>query len=164
MGMHLEDVTKLIKSLDAQLDAFTSSLGLPATINDEIKNAATAVLNMEDLSKLTYEECAEKAAKLAQYAFFLQKSINKELARINLLDREIAKAISSKIEQQIGSTDKRREVRAIMENAWAKEMYDAKEILQRRIDATSFLSQKVNDMRQSLLELGQSRKGTRSYG
>src|SRR5258708_1573069 len=93
----------LIEKFDEALDKHDTSIGLvPSIFNDEV----TPLLHMrrEDISKLSADQCGENSYLLRQFGLHLQKSFNKEVAKVNWLDKKITEVICNEIGQYHAAT------------------------------------------------------------
>ena len=72
-----------LEYVDKALDEYEKSCGLPIIkspgTEDELNTYLT--MNRDEMEKLTPENCAEISARLAQFAFYLQRLHNREKAR-----------------------------------------------------------------------------------
>jgi hypothetical protein len=92
---------------DDILDQYEQNLGLPeyavSFASDEINTYLT--MNRDSIEKLSPEDCAQIAYRLAQFSFHLQRSINREIARHNWSEEKIKETISDEINNYKESID-----------------------------------------------------------
>lgn len=149
-----EQIKVQIDKLDKELDDYEIKLGLPIIEPEEILKTAVSIIDsLENPTKFSPDECRERASRLAQHCFFLQRAINKENSRIHWLDEQINNGIIKRIQQQVGSTHEERKLKAIFENENIKRMYDAKQILERRVLRTAYLVSKIESLRLAYSDL-----------
>lgn len=111
----MEEETKdwaknLINKTDTVLDQYESEIGLPSNIvpgsKDEFQTYL--VMNITDLEKLDYKECANISYRIIQFSIYIQRCLNREKAKGKILIKKINKIIAPKINQYKGSWDLQR--------------------------------------------------------
>ena len=92
-----------LEKLDTILDEYESSLGIPKFRDDFHDDSAKQYLQLSrnEIEKLTPEQCAEAALLLASLSFHLQRSYNREIARVNWATTSIKKKVSGRESQYI---------------------------------------------------------------
>lgn len=159
MADDINKINEVIVQFDEKLDKYEKELNIPQKFPEVVKNITTQILEHEsDVSKFTADESLDRAYKLSQYSFFLQKQINKENARIHFLNDEIEKLINPRLGQVLGSTFDERKKRAISENPAASSMFQVKNILERRVLRLSFLAGKIDRIQDILMQIYNRRK------
>ena len=80
-----------LDKIDTVLDEYESSLGLPKFNDDFHDDTAKRYLQLsrDQIEKLTPEQCAEAALLLASLSFHIQRSYNREIARVNWADKTL---------------------------------------------------------------------------
>ena len=78
-----------LAKLDSVLDEYESSIGLPKFTDNFHDDSAKKYLQLtrDQIEKLTPDQCSEAALLLSGLAFHLQRSYNREIARINWADK-----------------------------------------------------------------------------
>ena len=86
---------------DSILDEYESSISLPKYSNQygvseqEINQYLS--MSRDEIEKLTPEDCAQIAYRLAQFAFHIQRTLNREIARLNWSEETIKETIADEI-------------------------------------------------------------------
>ena len=88
-----------LEYVDKALDEYEKSCGLPMIkspgTEDELNTYLT--MNRDEMEKLTPENCAEISARLAQFAFYLQRLHNREKARHIWAHQELTSMIAKEV-------------------------------------------------------------------
>lgn len=139
------------------LDDYEKSVGIPTI---EPHSEAEQYLNMThfQLSKLTAIECGEAAAVLAQYAFHLQRSHNKEAARSNWAEESTDREIAPKLSQYNAYSFKERRMLAVADNEYALNLDKIKSWGKARAERLAYLASKVEFLAKTMLELQQTKR------
>ena len=77
-----------MKTVDAALDEYELSIGLPVFVENMENKEVHEYLQMsrQQMEKLSLQDCAQGAIILSGYAFYLQRCYNREISRINWAD------------------------------------------------------------------------------
>lgn len=147
--------------LDAVLDEYERGVGLPAHLNAEVEQEARAVLNMRpaELRKLTAVQCGEYAFLLRQFAAHVQRSCNRESARIRWADESIKKVIGKSVGQYRGVSFEERKIQAVADNDAAQKLDRIRVNSALRVERLNYMATKVGDMADALKSLQFSKKG-----
>ncbi len=114
-----------------------------------------------DLRKLDCEDCAEGVFVLEQFAFHLQRAVNREQERVRWATESIHKNIAGRLHQQKGFAFDERKLQAIRGDEAAEKLDAIRAEHQRRLDRISFVSNKVADVAKALTGLRQAKYGSR---
>jgi len=104
---------------DKVLDEYESSIGLGrynAQIIPEEELNLYFAMNRDHIEKLTPEDCAQISYRLGQFAFHIQRTINRELARYNWADESIKETIADDINNYKGYGYIEKSLQAIKHN------------------------------------------------
>lgn len=145
------------KLLDKILDEYEAQIGLKMPANN---NTVEEYLNLteESLRRMNPEDCGVGAALMSQFAFHLQKAINKEIARVNWADGAIKRTIANEISQYVAPSAEERKNLAIRGNERAIKLERIRVNAQARVDRISYLSSKVESIAEKLNSLQQSKR------
>lgn len=137
---------------DRLLDQYERSLGLPAAFDGEVEKEATRLLNLPPsvLKKMSAGECGEAAFCLRQFARHLQRSINRELARVAWAEENIKAVIAKTVHQYRGASFEERKLQAVRENEAASALDKVRVHAKLRVERVSFLAAKVGDEAEAL--------------
>lgn len=135
---------------DSILDEYEKSLGLSKY--SESHNFTETELNdylgmsRDAIEKLTPEDCAQIAYRLAQYAFFIQRTINREQARHNWADESIKEVIADEINNYKGYGYVEKSLQAIKHNDRATGLNNIKKYAKQRIDRLAYLATNIKNL------------------
>jgi hypothetical protein len=151
-----------LRQIDALLDDYERSLGLPAG-TPPMQSEATKLLEMEPslLRKLTPEQAGEAAVILSVYAFHLQRAVNKEQSRVAWAEESIRKAITAQVGQQRGSSFEERKMLAVRGDDAASKLDRIRVQARLRVERLAFLARQAEAIVRSLLSLQQAKRGVR---
>lgn len=153
-----EELQKTLK----YLDEYEARCWLPTSVNENTINLATDILNT-DFSSFTKtpDECAECSVILAQYAFNLQRVINKDKSQLLWADERIMKIIAPRLKMQQAYNFNERKTCAIAEDVVATRLLKLKiesELRLTRIESLYFCVKNLSD---KYSELAKSLRGIR---
>ena len=86
---------------------------------DEAELSEYLHMNRDMLEKLTPSQCGEISYRLSQFAFHIQRSINRENARINWAEETIKEVISGEVNNYKGYGYLEKSTQAIANNTKA---------------------------------------------
>lgn len=140
---------------DKVLDEYESSLSLgkynaPHNFTEDELNGYFT-MTRDVIEKQTPESCAEIAARLTQYAFFIQRTLNREIARYNWADETIKEVISDEINNYKGYGYIEKSLQAIKHNDKASALNKIKKYAKQRMDRLSYLANNIKNLSDVLL-------------
>lgn len=153
-----------IANWDKILDEYENSLGLPNYANsnipeDELQNYL--MMTRTDLEKLTPVDCAEIGYRLSQYSFYVQRSLNRELSRLNWVEENIRMVISEDINNYKGYGYVEKAYQAIKHNSRAASLQKVKMYAKQRSDRLSYLANSIKNLSDSIINV---QKAKVNYG
>lgn len=161
--MALQDLAKeQLDKLDSALDAYEKGMGLPlysAESQDESVKKYMA-LSRTEIEKLTLEECAEAALLLGGFSFYLQRSYNREIARVNWAESSLKSMISGRESQYSGSWDSQYH-QAVKNDGHSSKLLRIKRYAQQRADRLTYLSTSVKNLSDLFTNLQRAKAGRR---
>ena len=146
-----------VEHWDKVLDEYESSIGLGQY--SEVHNFTQGELNnyfnmsRDIIEKLTPEDCAQISYRLAQYAFFLQRTLNREIARHNWAEESIKETIADEINNYKGYGFVEKSLQAIKHNDKASNLNKIKKYAHQRMDRLSYLANSVKNLSDILLSV-----------
>ena len=146
-----------VEQWDKILDEYETSIGLGKYndihnfTNDELNEYLT--MNRDSIEKLTPEDCAQISYRLGQYAFFLQRTLNREIARHNWAEESIKETIADELNNYKGYGYVEKSLQAIKHNDKASGLNKIKKYAQQRMDRLSYLSNGVKNLSDILLSV-----------
>jgi len=151
------------------LDEYEIKIGLPRSTVFIDSEEIQKYLNMKrnEIEKLTGEDCAQISYRLAQFSFYLQRTCNREQARINWADHELNAIVMTKIPQysSTGGQYTKHEVAfhlALQENEVAQKLDKIKSIASQRVNRLNYLSTSLKHLSDIMLanQKAKSYRGT----
>ena len=129
-----------VEQWDSVLDEYESHLGMGSYSKivgfDEEELNKYFTMSRDTIEKQTPEDCAQIAYRLGQYAFFIQRTVNREIARHNWAEETIKETIANEI-----NNDK------------ATSLNKIKKYTKQRIDRLSYLSNNIKNLSDILLSI-----------
>lgn len=144
-----------VEEWDRVLDEYENSVGLGKYsdihnfTNDELNEYFTMPRNA--LEKLTPEDCAQISFRLCQYALFLQRTLNREIARHNWAEETIKEAIADEINNYKGYGYLEKSGQAIKHNEKANALNRIKKYAKQRMDRLSYLANNIKNLSDIIL-------------
>lgn len=155
--MILSTTKEQLEQWDKVLDEYESSIGLgkyndlQGFSEDELNHYFS--MNRDSIEKLGPEDCAQISYRLAQYAFFLQRTLNREIARHNWAEETIKETIADEINTYKGYGYLEKSLQAIKHNDKASSLNKIKKYAQQRMDRLSYLANSVKNLSDILLSV-----------
>ena len=151
-----------LDEIDRILDEYENSLGLPAYSGDFGDQTVKGYMEMSRgaMEKLTIEECAEAALLLGGFSFYLQRSYNRENARVNWATSVLKSTISGRESQYGGSWDSQFE-QAVKEDGYCSKVNSIKRYAQQRADRITYLSTSAKNLSDLFVNLQKAKAGRR---
>ena len=136
-----------LDQIDKVLDEYESNLGLGSYAGDFHYQSVKQYINMprQQMEKLTVDECAEAALLLGGFSFYLQRSYNREIARVNWASSNLKRMMSGRESQYKGSWDSQY-YQAIREDGYALKLESIKTYAQQRADRLTYLASSVKNL------------------
>lgn len=141
---------------DRILDEYENGIGLPLYISEampenELQNYLS--MNRSDIEKLTPIDCAEIGYRLAQYSFHIQRSINRELSRLNWVEENIKMVISEEINNYKGYGYIEKSYQAIKNNSRASSLQKIKVYAKQRADRLSYIANSIKNLSDTIINV-----------
>lgn len=146
-----------LKYWDDILDEYESSIGLGkySDIHNftEEELSLYFTMNRDSIEKLTPEDCAQISYRLAQYAFFIQRTLNREIARHNWAEESTKETIADEINNYKGYGFVEKSIQAIKHNDKATTLNKIKRYAQQRMDRLSYLANSIKNLSDIMLSV-----------
>lgn len=142
---------------DSILDEYESSLSLPkyssqyGVAESEINQYLT--MSRDEIEKLSPEDCAQISYRLAQFSFHIQRSINREIARLNWSEESIKETIADEINNYKGYGFVEKSLQAIKHNDKAQSLYAIKKYAKQRVDRLSYIANSIKNLSDIILSI-----------
>lgn len=146
--MEKKDLAKQqLEDIDKVLDGYESSLGLPVFEGEFHDNDAKKYLQLsrDQIEKLTLEECSQAALLLASLSFHIQRSYNREIARVNWSTQILKITVAGREQAYRGSWESQFN-QAIKEDGYTSKVLAINRYAQQRADRITYLSTSIKNM------------------
>jgi hypothetical protein len=144
-----------VEEWDKVLDEYEKSIGLGSYLSntqfdeEELNNYFT--MSRDYIEKITPEDCAQIAYRLAQYGFFLQRTLNREIARHNWAEETTKETIADEINNYKGYGFVEKSLQAIKHNDKAQALNKIKKYAKQRMDRLSYLANNIKNLSDVIL-------------
>tara|TARA_R110001583_G_scaffold50182_1_gene156571 strand:+ start:426 stop:914 length:489 start_codon:yes stop_codon:yes gene_type:complete len=147
-----------LDQVEAVLDEYEGKLGIGGYSEDFHDQSVKKYMSMprQQMEKITVEECAEAALLLGGFSFYLQRSYNREVARVNWATSNLKKMISGREQQYSGSWDSQY-YQAVKEDGYATKLDNIKTYAQQRADRLTYLATSVKNLSDLYINLQRSK-------
>lgn len=141
---------------DKVLDEYEASIGL-STYNantfreEELNEYLTMDRNV--LEKLSPEDCAQISYRLAQFSLHIQRTLNRENARLNWAEETIKETIADDINNYKGYGYVEKSTQAIKHNEKASALNKIKKYAKQRSDRLTYISSCIKNLSDILLSI-----------
>lgn len=146
-----------VKEWDVILDEYEKSIGLgkyESSISlEESELNEYFTMNRDSIEKLSPEDCAQISYRLAQYAFFMQRTLNREIARHNWAEESIKETIADEINNYKGYGFLEKSIQAIKHNDKAQALDKIKRYAKQRMDRLSYLANSIKNLSDIMLSV-----------
>ena len=140
---------------DNILDEYEKGIGIPSYSanfsEDELQSYFD--MNRDAIEKLSPEDCAQIAMRLGQFAFHIQRTLNREQARHNWAEESIKEVIANEINNYKGYGYLEKSYQAIAGNEKASSLNKIKKYAKQRMDRLSFLANNIKNLSDILLSI-----------
>jgi hypothetical protein len=146
---------------DKILDEYENRIGLPPIASPGDKDELEKYLSMDRnvIEKFTGDECAMVAYRLSQYAFYLQRLLNQETARLNWSKSKLKSEIASTVGNYTGYSYEERSGKAINGNEHAMALQKIAIFAQQRADRLTFLSASLKNLADYMKSIQFNKRG-----
>lgn len=145
---------------DKILDEYENSIGLSEfatnVIPSEEINKYTS-MSRDEIEKLTPEDCAQISYRLSQFAFYIQRSLNREIARYNWADENIKEVIADDINNYKGYGYIEKSIQAIKHNEKANGLNSIKKYAKQRSDRLQYLANSIKNLSDVMISIQKSK-------
>lgn len=148
---------------DKILDEYENSVGFKP-YNNVFQHNMEQYFSMtrDDIESLSPEDCAQISYVLGQFAFHIQRSINREIARVNWAEDSIKEVIADEINNYKGYGYTEKSLQAIKHNDKANSLNKIKKYAKQRSDRLSYLANNIKNLSDIMLSVqkAKARHGT----
>lgn len=142
---------------DSILDEYEKSLSFPsystggAVSENEINDYLS--MSRDQIEKLSPEDCAQISYRLAQCAFHIQRSINREIARLNWSEETAKETVAEEINNYKGYGYIEKFYQAVKHNEKAAALQNIKKYAKQRIDRLSYIANNFKNLSDIMLSV-----------
>lgn len=156
MSVEKNSASDQLSYWDNILDEYETGLGLPKYSQgifseDELNQYLS--MNRDILEKLSPEDCAQMSYRLAQFAFHIQRTVNRELARYNWAEETIKDVIADDINNYKGYGYLEKSTQAIKHNDKASSLNKIKKYAKQRSDRLCYIASSIKNLSDILLSI-----------
>jgi hypothetical protein len=141
---------------DKILDEYETGLGLPqyaAQVLSEQELNSYLTMNRDMLEKLSPEDCAQISYRLAQFSFHTQRTLNREIARLNWAEETIKETIADELNNYKGYGYVEKSAQAIKHNEKASSLQKIKKYAKQRSDRLTYLASSIKNLSDIILAI-----------
>lgn len=145
-----------VEMWDKVLDEYENGVGLPVYSSNsfpENELQTYMTMNRDAIEKLTPEDCAQISMRLGQFAFHVQRTLNREIARHNWAEETIKETIAFTINDYKGYGYIEKSYQAINDNEKATALNKIKKYAKQRMDRLGFLANNIKNISDILLSI-----------
>ena len=113
-------------------------------------------MSRNQIEKLTPDQCSEAALLLGSLSFHIQRSYNREVARINWADKTLKTCIAGREQAYKGSWESQFN-QAVKEDTYANKISSIKRYAQQRADRITYLSSSIKNISDIFLNVQKSK-------
>ena len=157
IGLMNKTTKEQVDEWDKILDEYESSIGLGQYKNincfEDSELNYYFTMSRDIIEKLTPEDCAQISYRLSQYAFFLQRTLNREIARFNWAEETIKETIADELNNYKGYGFIEKSLQAIKHNEKAFALNKIKKYAKQRMDRLSYLANNIKNLSDVILSV-----------
>ncbi len=139
---------------DKILDEYENSIGFNP-YNNVFQHNMEQYFSMtrDDIESMSPEDCAQVSYVLDNFAFHIQRSINREIARVNWAEDSIKEVIADEINNYKGYGYIEKSLQAIKHNDKASSLNKIKKYAKQRSDRLSYLANNIKNLSDIMLSV-----------
>lgn len=142
---------------DKILDEYEMTLSIPNHSNENSLPSAEIneylSMSRDSIEKLTPEDCAQIAYRLGQFAFHIQRNLNREIARYNWSEDTVKEVIADEINNYKGYGYIEKSIQAIKHNDKANSINQIRKYAKQRMDRLSYLANCIKNLSDIILAI-----------
>lgn len=149
-----------VNEWDKVLDEYEKGLGLgtyTASVFPESELNTYFQMTRDEIEKLTPDDCIQIAYRLGQFSFHVQRSINRELARMNWAEETTKETIADELNSYKGYGYVEKSCQAIKHNEKASALNKIKKYAKQRSDRLQYLANSIKHLSDIMLSIQKSK-------
>jgi hypothetical protein len=154
--MHKTTSKEDLEKWDSILDEYENVIGLhkyAAGLLSEDELNSYFSMSRDSIEKLSPEDCAQIAYRLSQFAFHVQRTLNREITRFNWADETVKEVVADEINNYKGYGYIEKYYQAIKHNDRAQSLNAIKKYAKQRIDRLSYISNSIKNLADMILNI-----------
>lgn len=149
-----------VQEWDRVLDDYEKGIGLgqynSVSMPEEELNTYFQ-MNRDELEKLTPDDCIQISYRLGQFALHVQRTINRELARMNWAEESIKEVIADEINTYKGYGYIEKSMQAIKHNEKASSLNKIKKYAKQRSDRLQYIANSIKNLSDIMLSISKTK-------
>lgn len=154
--MHKLNSKEELEKWDSILDEYEKGIGLykylPQSFSEEELNNYF-LMNRDTIEKLNPEDCAQISCRLTQFAFHIQRTLNREITRHNWAEETVKEVIADEINNYKGYGYVEKFYQAVKHNEKASSLNSIKKYAKQRIDRLSYIANTIKNLADMLINV-----------
>lgn len=149
-----------VQEWDRVLDEYEKGIGISGygeNIFDEQEINSYFTMPRNHIEKLTPEECVEIAYRLGQFSLYIQRTINREIARINWAEESLKETIADDINNYKGYGYLEKSIQAIKHNEKANSLNKIKKYAKQRSDRLQYIANGIKNLSDIMLTVSKTK-------
>ena len=145
-----------VEHWDKILDEYENNVCMPTYSSNHFSETELQeylTMNRDAIEKLAPEDCAQISMRLGQFAFHIQRTLNREIARHNWAEETIKETIAFEINSYKGYGYLEKSIQAIKDNEKANALNKIKKYAKQRMDRLGFLANNIKNLSDILLSI-----------
>ena len=149
-----------VKEWDEILDSYENSIGFPkyneCLINEKELNEYFS-MDRNVIEKLSPEDTAQISYRLSQFAFHVQRTLNREIARHNWAEETIKETIADELNSYKGYGYVEKYYQAVKHNEAAQSLNKIKKYAKQRMDRLSYTANSIKNLSDILMAINRNK-------
>lgn len=149
-----------VQEWDNVLDEYEKSIGIgtyASNIFSEDELNLYFQMPRNQIEKLTPEECVEIAYRLGQFSLHIQRTINRELARVNWAEELIKETIADELNSYKGYGYVEKSIQAIKHNDKASALNRIKRYAKQRSDRLQYIANSIKNLSDIMMTVSKTK-------
>jgi hypothetical protein len=149
-----------VNEWDKVLDEYEQGIGISKYISNTLPEDELNVyfqMSRDQIEKLTPDDCGQIAYRLGQFALHIQRSINRELARMNWAEESIKEVIADEVNAYKGYGYIEKSIQAIKHNERASALNKIKKYAKQRSDRLQYIANSIKNLSDIMLSISRTK-------
>lgn len=149
-----------VNEWDKVLDDYEKDIGLSNYNQNSIPEQELKLyleMNRNEIEKLTPDDCIQISLRLGQFAFHVQRSLNREISRMNWADDTIKEVIADEINNYKGYGYIEKSLQAIKHNEKASALNKIRKYAKQRSDRLQYLANGIKNLSDIMLSVSKTK-------